>query len=114
MCGDIDVIIVSPQIPAKTTLILSTAQKAGSLVEALLVLRSHRINMTKLESRPIQGNPWEEMFYIDVAANLNSSAMQAALKELNSIVRALKVLGCYPSEDVRPTTLPDYLLPAAD
>lgn len=54
------------------------------------------------------------MFYIDVAANLNSSAMQAALKELNSIVRALKVLGCYPSEDVRPTTLPDYLLPAAD
>ena len=105
---------VAPQIPAKTTLILSTAQKAGSLVEALLVLRSHRINMTKLESRPIQGNPWEEMFYIDVAANLNSSAMQAALKELNSIVRALKVLGCYPSEDVRPTTLPDYLLPAAD
>ena len=105
---------VAPQIPAKTTLILSTAQKAGSLVEALLVLRSHRINMTKLESRPIQGNPWEEMFYIDVAANLNSSAMQAALKELNGIVRALKVLGCYPSEDVRPTTLPDYLLPAAD
>lgn len=105
---------VAPQIPAKTTLILSTAQKAGSLVEALLVLRSHRINMTKLESRPIQGNPWEEMFYIDVAANLNSTTMQAALKELNSIVRALKVLGCYPSEDVRPTTLPDYLLPAGD
>lgn len=105
---------VAPQIPAKTTLILSTAQKAGSLVEALLVLRNHHINMTKLESRPIQGNPWEEMFYIDVAANLNSAAMQAALKELNSIARALKVLGCYPSEDVRPTTLPDYLLPAGE
>lgn len=53
---------VAPQIPAKTTLILSKAQKAGSLVEALLVLRSHRINMTKLESRPIQGNPWKRCF----------------------------------------------------
>jgi chorismate mutase / prephenate dehydratase len=105
---------VAPQIPAKTTLILSTAQKAGSLVEALLVLRSHHINMTKLESRPIQGNPWEEMFYIDVAANLNSTPMQAALKELNSIARALKILGCYPSEDVRPTHLPGYLLPAGE
>ena len=100
---------VALQIPAKTTLILSTAQKAGSLVEALLILRNHDINMTKLESRPIQGNPWEEMFYIDVAANLNDPAMQTALRELNAIARSLKVLGCYPSEDVRPTQLPAYL-----
>ncbi|WP_421220534.1 chorismate mutase, partial [Aeromonas jandaei] len=48
---------VAPQIPAKTTLIMSTSQKPGSLVEALLVLRNHEINMTKLESRPVQGNP---------------------------------------------------------
>ena len=105
---------VAPQIPAKTTLILSTAQKAGSLVEALLVLRNHSINMTKLESRPMQGNPWEEMFYLDVAANLNAPAMQAALKQLNEIVRSLKVLGCYPSEDVRPTALPEYLVPTGE
>lgn len=101
---------VASQIPAKTTLILSTTQHAGSLVEALLVLRSHHINMTKLESRPILGNPWEEMFYLDVAANLESATMQDALKELSEIVRSLKVLGCYPSEDVLPTRLPDYLL----
>jgi chorismate mutase/prephenate dehydratase len=54
------------------------------------------------------------MFYIDVAANLNDPAMQAALKQLNEIVRALKVLGCYPSEDVRPTTLPEYLVPTGE
>jgi chorismate mutase/prephenate dehydratase len=105
---------VAAQIPAKTTLILSTAQQAGSLVEALLVLRNHQINMTKLESRPIQGNPWEEMFYIDVNANLNSEPVQAALKELNAIVRSMKVLGCYPSEDVMPTVLPEYLVPQPD
>lgn len=101
---------VAPQIPAKTTLIMSTAQKAGSLVEALLVLRNHNINMTKLESRPIQGNPWEEMFYMDVAGNVSEPAMQAVLKELYQLTRSLKVLGCYPSEDVLPTELPDYLV----
>jgi len=71
-------------------------------VEALLVLRENGIIMTKLESRPINGNPWEEMFYIDVQANLRSEAMQKALKDLAPITRSLKVLGCYPSENVVP------------
>ncbi|MFA0232046.1 chorismate mutase, partial [Vibrio sp. 10N.261.45.A7] len=48
---------VSAQIPAKTTLIMSTSQEAGSLVETLLILQRLGINMTKLESRPIMGNP---------------------------------------------------------
>ncbi|WP_392432128.1 bifunctional chorismate mutase/prephenate dehydratase [Yersinia sp. HM-2024] len=93
---------VSDQIPAKTTLILATGQQSGALVEALLVLRDHGIIMTKLESRPINGNPWEEMFYIDVQANLRSESMQKALADLTPITRSLKVLGCYPSENVVP------------
>ncbi|MDX5629887.1 MULTISPECIES: bifunctional chorismate mutase/prephenate dehydratase [unclassified Brenneria] len=93
---------VSEQVPAKTTLIMATGQQSGALVEALLVLREHGIIMTKLESRPINGNPWEEMFYIDVQANLRSDAMKKALKELAAITRSLKVLGCYPSENVVP------------
>ncbi|TNI77254.1 bifunctional chorismate mutase/prephenate dehydratase, partial [Aeromonas salmonicida] len=101
---------VAPQIPAKTTLIMSTSQKPGSLVEALLVLRNNEINMTKLESRPVQGNPWEEMFYLDVSANLQTPAMQAALIELTKLTRYIKVLGCYPSEDVKPTTVPPVLM----
>lgn len=93
---------VSPQVPAKTTLIMATGQQAGALVEALLVLRQHNLIMSKLESRPINGNPWEEMFYIDVQGNLRSSEMQQALRELGAITRSLKVLGCYPSENVVP------------
>ncbi|WP_145540629.1 bifunctional chorismate mutase/prephenate dehydratase [Yersinia alsatica] len=93
---------VSEQIPAKTTLIMATGQQSGALVEALLVLRDHGIIMTKLESRPINGNPWEEMFYIDVQANLRSDSMQKALADLTPITRSLKVLGCYPSENVVP------------
>ena len=101
---------VAVQIPAKTTFTMSTGQQAGCLVEALLVLREQNVNMTKLESRPIQGNPWEEMFYIDVAANLQSEKMQNVIKQLTRITNQLKVLGCYPSEDVTATDVPEELL----
>ena len=93
---------VSDQVPAKTTLLMATGQQAGALVEALLVLRNHNLIMTRLESRPIHGNPWEEMFYLDIQANLESAEMQKALKELGDITRSMKVLGCYPSENVVP------------
>ncbi|MFQ0974193.1 bifunctional chorismate mutase/prephenate dehydratase [Gilliamella sp. CG35] len=91
---------VSNQIPAKTTILMKTGQQAGALVDALLVLRNHNIVMTKLESRPIHGTPWEEMFYIDLQGNLNSHEMQTALKELSAITLYTKVLGCYPSDSI--------------
>ncbi|CAO97693.1 bifunctional chorismate mutase/prephenate dehydratase [Erwinia tasmaniensis] len=91
---------VSLQVPAKTTLIMATGQQAGALVEALLVLRKHHLTMSKLESRPINGNPWQEMFYIDFQGNLRSEEVQQALQELTPITRSLKVLGCYPSENI--------------
>lgn len=93
---------VSSQVPAKTTILMKTGQQSGALVDALLVLRKHNIAMTKLESRPIHGNPWEEMFYVDLQGNLSSLAMQTALKELASITLFLKVLGCYPSASLLP------------
>ncbi|UJF18939.1 prephenate dehydratase [Vibrio sp. SS-MA-C1-2] len=96
---------VTPLIPAKTTLIMSTGQKPGSLVEALMVFRNHEINMTKLESRPVMGNPWEEMFYVDTEINLHDQRMQIALKELNNVAPFVKVLGCYPIENVIPVEI---------
>ncbi|QSX34729.1 prephenate dehydratase [Shewanella avicenniae] len=102
---------VPEQVPAKTTLIMATGQKPGALVDTLLVLKAHNINMSKLESRPIAGTPWEEMFYLDVDANIASTNMQRALKELERIARFIKVLGCYASETVQPTRLePGQLL----
>ncbi|MCL1094612.1 prephenate dehydratase [Shewanella kaireitica] len=96
---------VPEQLPAKCTLIMATGQKPGALVEALLVLKARNLNMSKLESRPIPGTPWEEMFYLDIDANLSSEPMQAALKELERTTRFIKVLGCYPCETVNPTQL---------
>ncbi|MFS1704296.1 prephenate dehydratase [Aestuariibacter sp. GS-14] len=96
-------VVVPLQVPAKTTFVMSTVQKPGALVEALLVLKQNNINMTKLESRPIHGNPWEEMFYIDVEGNTQDGPMQIAIAELKKITRYVKVLGCYPSEEISPT-----------
>ena len=99
---------VAEQIPAKTTLILATRQSAGALVECLLVLKNNNINMCKLESRPIQGRPWEEMFYLDVEANLSSLAMHDAVRELTPLTNFIKILGCYPIEHINPTSVPNH------
>lgn len=97
---------VAEQIPAKTAIILATGQKAGALVECLLVLKEKGINMCKLESRPIQGRPWEEMFYIDVEANLKNFALQEAITDITEHTNFIKVLGCYPIEHISPTSVP--------
>ena len=96
---------VSPQIPAKTLLLMTTSQQIGSLVDALLVFKKHQINMTKLESRPIYGKPWEEMFYLEIEANIHHPDIQQALEELKNCSNYLKILGCYPSEIVKPVNL---------
>ncbi|MGB1262641.1 MAG: prephenate dehydratase [Cognaticolwellia sp.] len=101
---------VAEQIPAKTTLILATGQKPGALVECLVVLKDKGINMCKLESRPIQGRPWEEMFYIDVEANLKHVALQEAISELTEQTHFIKILGCYPIEHISPTKVPSSAL----
>lgn len=93
---------VSPQVSAKTLLLMSTTQQAGALVDALLVFKKHQIIMSKLESRPIYGKPWEEMFYVEIEANLHQEATQQALQELQNYCSFVKVLGCYPSNIVKP------------
>ncbi|MBR0573743.1 MULTISPECIES: chorismate mutase [Pasteurellaceae] len=94
---------VSPQIETKTLLLMNTTQQAGALVDALMVFKKHNIVMTKLESRPIYGKPWEEMFYIELRANIHNKATQEALEELKEFTRYINVLGCYPSEVIEPT-----------
>ncbi|WP_417355908.1 prephenate dehydratase domain-containing protein [Gallaecimonas pentaromativorans] len=97
---------VPSQLPAKTSLIMATHNTPGALVSALQVLQQHGFNMTKLESRPIPGNPWEELFYMDVQANDQSDEWQQAYQELCAITRFVKVLGCYSDERVKATSAP--------
>lgn len=97
---------VDSRVPAKTSIVMNTLNKPGALVEALLVFREHGINLTKLESRPIPSNSWEEMFYVDFLGNLESEEVKTALAELSKLVRFTKILGCYPSCDIEPVSIP--------
>ncbi|MFC0180850.1 chorismate mutase [Thorsellia kenyensis] len=90
---------IPEHIPSKTTFLMATGQHAGALVEALVILKEHNIIMKKLESRPMKGNPWEEMFYIDVEGNSSSSHLQNALEALRKQTRFLKILGSYPTDN---------------
>lgn len=83
-------------IPAKTTLIISTKQDPGALADALNVFKSHHLNLSKLESRPILGKPWQEMFYLDIEVNIDSLEMICALTQLAKLTNDVKILGCYP------------------
>lgn len=105
-----DPIIVDNRIPAKTSIIMATSHQPGSLVRALSIFQNFGINMTKLQSRPILGNPWEEMFYLDFTGNISDENVKDLLDELGQHVRFMRVLGCYPSKEIEKTTVkvPDY------
>ncbi|MBI9072027.1 MAG: bifunctional 3-deoxy-7-phosphoheptulonate synthase/chorismate mutase [Melioribacteraceae bacterium] len=94
---------VDRRVPCKTSLIMATAHQAGSLVEVLSLFRDFGINLTKLESRPIIGNPWEEMFYLDFEGNIVDERIQKVIDELSRHTRFFKVLGSYPAEEVSRT-----------
>lgn len=96
-------ISIDKRVPSKTSLVVATAHTAGALVEGLMIFRKYNINLTKLESRPIIGNPWEEMFYIDFEGNISESNVQNAIKELTPFTRFIKNLGSYPSKDLPKT-----------
>lgn len=94
---------VPQQLPARTSLIMATHNQPGALADALIVLRQHQLNLIKLESRPMPGNPWEELFYVDLAVHEQSPQWQQAAKELKAMTRFIKVLGCYADERVKAT-----------
>lgn len=65
----------------------------------------NNINLTKLESRPITGNPWEKIFYVDVGGIIEDGPMQTAFDKLREMTRYVKRLACYPVEEVSPTRI---------
>lgn len=89
---------VDSRIPCKTSIVIATSHEEGSLLQALNVLHEYRINLTKLESRPVPGMPFQYLFYIDFEGNVTEAPVQEALVRLRSATTSLKVLGSYPSQ----------------
>ncbi len=89
---------VDLRIPCKTSLVIATPHEEGSLLKALSLLHDYGINLSKLESRPIPGMPFQYLFYIDFEGNAADERIREALDRLRTVTTSLKVLGCYPRE----------------
>ncbi len=84
-------------LPDKASLVFSTHDRPGALSECLTVFAAHDLNMTKLESRPIPGRPWEYRFYVDVALGPDVQALRNAEAELRELTASYRILGVYSS-----------------
>ena len=71
--------------------------RPGTLVTALAALAEAGANLTKIESRPVAGKPWEYVFFVDLRFQGGDDGAEAALAALRSSTRMLKELGRYPA-----------------
>jgi len=80
----------------KTSLAFIVAHRPGTLHQALQAFAEAGINLTKIESRPLVGKPWEYIFFIDVIGHKEDPEMQRALENLRENSLFVKILGSYP------------------
>lgn len=92
---------------AKTSIIMTVRHEEGALLSALNIIHRHHINLTKLESRPRPGHPFEYFFYVDFEGNIDDLNTKSMLEELRTATREIRILGSYVSRTVaegRPIT----------
>jgi prephenate dehydratase len=80
----------------KTSLVFSTRNVPGALFRALAAFALRDLSLTKIESRPLRGKPWEYLFYVDFLGRVDAPEVHHALGHLGELADYLRVLGCYP------------------
>lgn len=81
----------------KASIIFSVVHEPGSLLRVLAPYAEAGLNLTKIESRPIIGRPWEYMFIVDFILHKDSAKLNKVLKEMKKNTTYLKLLGLYDS-----------------
>jgi prephenate dehydratase len=82
-------------VPWKTTLVFSVANEAGALFKAMACFALRGVNLTKLESRPLRGRPWEYLFSLDLAGRSTDVNVAKSIEHLSEMTSTLKILGSY-------------------
>ncbi len=83
----------------RTSLMLSVADRAGALHEAIAAFRRFKINMTKIESRPSKRKAWEYFFFVDCAGHFQDARVARAIAQLGKHCNFVKILGSYPNTE---------------
>jgi chorismate mutase/prephenate dehydratase len=81
----------------KTSLVFSVKDKPGVLYRMLQPFARSRINLSKIESRPLKNRPWEYMFFLDMRGHREQGPVKRAIATLEKHCTFLKILGSYPS-----------------
>jgi prephenate dehydratase len=81
--------------PTKTSLVFGVGHVPGCLYRCIGVFAERHLNLTKLESRPRVGRPWEYVFYVDIESPADAPGMADALVALSEHSTFTRVLGCY-------------------
>jgi prephenate dehydratase len=82
--------------PDKVSIAFTVENRPGTLVSALQVFAEHNTNLCKIESRPVQGQPWQYVFYLDYQV-ADPDAAKTALDQLRRQCMLVKELGHYPA-----------------
>ncbi len=85
-----------PRGANKTSIAFKLKNQPGALFKSLSVFALRDISLSKIESRPIRGRPWEYVFYVDFLRGDGESARNA-LRHLGEVAEFVKVLGIYPT-----------------
>lgn len=85
----------SPSGKDKTSIIFSVKSIPGALYYVLKEFANRKINLTKIESRPTKGTPWEYNFYLDFEGHRNEEKCQEALEKIKDKTLFVKILGSY-------------------
>jgi prephenate dehydratase len=85
--------------PTKLSLVFLLENRPGALLQALGAFAARELNLTKIESRPMIGRPWEYMFYSDVTISGNSAA-DSVVEDLRKICPLVKELGRYRASNL--------------
>lgn len=83
--------------PNRAALVFSTQDRPGALFDVLKVLADNGLNMKKLESRPIQGRPWNYMFLVAVDMPEQQDILEGTVEKIKSTAGDVRVLGRYYS-----------------